>query len=395
MKTETTGETVAVILAAGKNKRMLSSLPKSMHRVGGTPMIGMVYESVRRSGIKRCIVVVADGSDEIRQYLGGKAEYACQKEQLGTGHALQTALDYLDAAAARRHNEAPTASGRRLEAAAQKIEDTETFPARPETAVAEDCPVGAFYGRLLVAYGDMPFVSADTFKSLTQGSAKAGEAGALVYADLPEPNKYGYGRIIRDAGGNFVKIVEQRDATEEEAQIRESNVGVYCFDAAAVREALVKVRPDNAQGEIYLTDVFAPMLEAGGRVGLHKATDNIECAGANDRAALAELNRIARIKKCRELMLDSGVTLVDPESAYIDGSVSVGADTVVYPGCVIEGATIIGSGCEIGPNATIRDSRVGDGAKIINSVVSGATIGDGAVVGPYAHVTGGFTNATA
>ena len=335
------GDTVAVILAAGKNKRMKSNIPKAMHKAGGTPMIGLIRDAVEGAGIRSCVVVVGFGAPQIMEYLGDRAEYTFQREQLGTGHALLTALGYLD----------------------------------------------GFDGRVLCMYADMPLMSSGTFIEVIGQNKTNGEQGTLVYADME--GQTGYGRIIRDGGGNFIKITEEKDASEEEARIREMNIGLYCFEAAAARKALGRLNTDNSQGEMYLTDVFAEILKDGGRVGTYKIRDNRECIGTNDRAGLAELNRLLYMDKCMELMLESGVTVIDPETTYIDRGVTVGMETVIYPGCVIEGRTAIGEGCEIGPNVKIRDSSIGARAVVEYSVINGAEIGDGAMVGPFAHLRPG------
>ena len=334
-------DTVAIILAAGKNKRMKTNLPKAMHKVGGVPMIGLIRDALDQIGVKRRVVTVGFGAEYITGYFGDWAEYAYQHDQKGTGHALLTALDYL----------------------------------------------GDYSGRVLVLYGDMPLIRPDTLTALIGQHMESGAQGTLAYADLRVQNEYG--RIIRNAGGDLVKIVEMKDASEEEALITEVNIGLYCFDAAAARSALGRLTTDNAQGEMYLTDVFAEILAEGGRVGLYQVADDRECLGANDRAELAELNRALYRDKCAELMLESGVTIIDPDAVYIDRNVVVGMDTVIYPGCVIEGRTVIGENCEIGPNARIRDSHIGDRTKVEYSVVQEASTGDDVSVGPFANLRPG------
>jgi len=336
-----TGNTVAVILAGGRNRRMMSKLPKAMHKIGGIPMIGMVYNAVKAAGVGRCVVVVGFGAEYIVDYMGARVEYAYQYEQLGTGHAFMTGMDYL----------------------------------------------GGYDGRVLSLYGDMPLVSKDTLSALIQQNTETGDQGTLVYAYMQDQRKYG--RIVRDKGGNFAKIVEEKDATAEEALIREVNPGIYCFDAAAARIAVRGLNTDNAQGEMYLTDVPAAMLKAGGRIGLHKMEDSRECLGVNDRADLEELNRALYMEKCRDLMIKCGVTIMDSGNTYIDMGVTVGMDTVIYPGCVIEGDTAIGEGCVIGPGARITDSEIGDRASIAYSVVNESKIGREASVGPFAYLRPG------
>ena len=334
-------DVTAVILAGGKSKRMMSNFPKPMHKVGGAPMVGMVYDSVIKSGVGRCVVVVGFGAEHVMQYFGDKVEYARQSEQLGTGHALLTALDYL----------------------------------------------GDYCGRVLALFGDMPLVSPDTLKALVKQNIENGEHGTLVYADFDDP--FGFGRIIRDADGNFIKIIEERDASPEVKKIRDGNVGIHCFDAAAARYALGRLSTDNNQGEMYLTDMFEQIANGGMRVGLYKIGDSRECLGANDRAQLAELNRTLWREKCVELMIKSGVTITDPDASYIDRDVVIGMDTVIYPGCIIEGAVVIGEGCEIGPNSRIRGSRIGSRSKVEYSVVTDSVVGDDVSIGPYAQLRPG------
>ena len=378
---------VAIILAGGQNKRMRSKLPKAMHKIGGKPMLGMVYDAVKRIGIKRIVFVVGFGANNIFEYFGGDVEYAYQSEQLGTGHALLTGLEYLNDPAAYA---IPAVGQHGGDAAGAAASDTATGAAAAdaEAAGAATAPLGIpFNGRVLALYGDMPFISSDTIAALAEQNITNGEQGTLLYADMPDP--YGLGRIIRDASGNFVKIIEQKDTTEEEARIREANVGAYCFEAVPARAALKRLGTDNSQGEMYLTDVFVEIVGAGGRVGMHEISDMRECLGANDRVALAEMNRVLHKEKCARLMLDSGVTIIDPDSTYIDQDVEIGMDSIVYPGCVLEGGAEIGGNCVIGPNARISASKVGEGAKIQYSVVTGAVIGPGATIGPFANLRPG------
>jgi len=344
----------AVILAGGNSKRMKSNLPKAMFDVCGKPMIGMVYDAVARSGVGRCVVVTGFGADGVVKYLGDKVEYAYQDKQLGTGHALLTALEYLAGAPAP--------------------------DARAQTGRAPS-------GHVLVLYGDMPLISVHTLTALMERCAAEREQGVLVSAEIRD--KCSYGRVLRDACGAFRRIVELKDATEAEARVTEMNIGVYCFEAAAVMEALRRVTPDNAQGEIYLTDALAEILRAGGRVGIYKTENEREHLGANDRVELAELNRIRRDDICNELMLESGVTIIDKNTTYVDSDVTIGMDTTIYPGCVLERGTVIGENCEIGPNTRIANSSVGDGSKVAYSVVTDAAIGESVTVGPFAHLRPG------
>jgi bifunctional UDP-N-acetylglucosamine pyrophosphorylase/glucosamine-1-phosphate N-acetyltransferase len=360
------GDFTAVILAGGKSKRMMSNMPKPMHKAGGVPMIGLVRAAVKDAGIKRCVVVVGYGSENIMEYLGDEVEYAYQKNQLGTGHALLTAIDYLD--------------GKRAEGCGSP-------DGGPDGSPHGNPDGGPYRGRLLVLFGDMPLVSKETLTALAARNASQEEHGTLAYADLRNP--YGLGRIIRDDGGNFQKIVEQKDTTEEEARISEANVGYFCFEMDAARYAVGKLKTNNSQGEMYLTDMFEILASAGKRVGLLKIDENHECVWANDRAELSEINKVLRKRKCGELMIKSGVTLIDPDATYIDCGVEVGMDTIIYPGCVLEGKTVIGERCEIGPNARIIDSRIGSQSRVQYSVVAESAIGDCVSVGPYAYLRPG------
>jgi len=331
----------AVILAGGRSRRMKSDIPKALQKVGGTPMIGMVYDAAIRSGIKRCVVVTGFGAELVKQYLGEKAEYAHQSEQLGTGHALSVALDYL----------------------------------------------GDFNGRIISLFSDMPLISPRTLAALAAQNKENREHATIAYANMKNP--YGFGRIVRGADGGFARMIEQRDVSAEEDKIAEANVGVFSFEASAARFAAGRLGTNNAQGEMYLTDMFEILAGAGMRVGLHEVADGDEFLAADDRAALAEISAIIRKNKCAGLMLESGVTIIDPNATYIDSGVSVGMDTVIHPGCVIEGRCAIGAGCEIGPNARISDSDIGDGVKIQYSVITDARVGDGVSIGPFSYLRPG------
>ena len=332
------GNILAIILAAGQGKRMKSDLPKVMHTVCGKPMAEMVYEAVCGSGIDRSVMVVGFGADKVREYFGGKLEYAVQEQQLGTGHAVMKAME----------------------------------------------SIGGFNGRVLVINGDLPLVRAQTIRALIDQSENNQDAATMITAELENPT--GFGRIIRNTDGSFCRIVEQKEASFEELLIREVNTGVYCFDTASLLPALDGLDNNNAQQEFYLTDVLESIIKSGCRVGIHKLEDNRESLGANDRMELVMLCETARMEICRKLMCDVGVTILAPHNTYIDSDVEIGQDTVIYPGCVLEGKVKIGSGCTIGPNTRIVNSTIGDRTKVESSVVTESIVENDVTVGPFAYL---------
>ncbi|WP_258360700.1 bifunctional UDP-N-acetylglucosamine diphosphorylase/glucosamine-1-phosphate N-acetyltransferase GlmU [Moorella sulfitireducens (nom. illeg.)] len=331
--------TVAVILAAGQGKRMHSRLPKVLHRIAGRNLLQHVLAATREAGIEDNVIVIGHGAGEVKAALGEKQKYAYQEKQLGTGHAL----------------------------------------ARAREAAGEA-------GTILVLCGDTPLIRPATLTGLLQQHRDTGAAVTVLTARVADPT--GYGRIIRDGQGQVKGIVEERDATPLEKAINEINTGIYCFAAAFLWPALARLKPDNDQGEYYLTDVVALAVDQGLRVEALVAGDAEEVMGVNDRVQLAAAGAVWRRRINTALMRD-GVTIIDPETTYIDVTVTVGRDTVIYPGTFLEGNTIIGAGCCLGPGTTIRDSRVGDGSTITYAVVLESTIGPGCQVGPFAYLRPG------
>ncbi|CEP68397.1 Bifunctional UDP-N-acetylglucosamine pyrophosphorylase/glucosamine-1-phosphate N-acetyltransferase [Moorella glycerini] len=332
-------ETVAVILAAGQGKRMYSRLPKVLHRVAGRSLLEHVLAATRQAGIEDNIIVIGHGAEEVRAALGPEQKYALQEQQLGTGHALAQARE----------------------------------------AAGEATTV-------LVLCGDTPLIRPATLSGLLQHHQATGAAVTILSARVADPT--GYGRIIRDGQGQVKGIVEERDATPAEKAINEINTGIYCFAAAFLWPALGRLKPDNDQGEYYLTDVVAMAVSQELLVQTLVARDTEEVLGVNDRAQLAAAGAVWRRRVNTALMLD-GVTIIDPEATYIDVTVTIGKDTIIYPGTFLEGHTIIGAGCCLGPGTTIRDSRVGDGSTVIHAVVLGSTIGPDCQVGPFAYLRPG------
>ena len=336
-----TGERVyAGILAAGLGTRMRSALPKVLHQLAGKAMISHVVDAVSALGPAEIVVVVGHGGDKVRAVLGGGIRYAVQQEQLGTGHALAVAVSAIEAA----------------------------------------------QGDLLVTYGDMPLLKTATLRRLLDHHRETGADATLLTTVLDETSRFG--RIIRDEGGRFVKIVEYRDASPAERALAEVNVGVYCFRLAPLLGALPRLERSNAQGEYYLTDLFPLMRAAGGRVEALTAGDPGEFDGPNDRIELAATEARLRQALNRHWM-ERGVTMIDPLATYIEAGVRIGRDTVIYPGTILAGETEIGEGCLLGPNAEIRDSRLGPGVEVRQAVVVRSRLARNARVGPYVYLQDG------
>ena len=330
-------ETVAVILAAGKGTRMKSALPKVLHAVGGKSMLRHVMTAAEQAGAKRTLVVVGFGGDKVQAEIGAAAEFVLQAEQLGTGHAMMQVQPVL----------------------------------------------AGFSGTILLLCGDTPLLTGQALLDLVAAHQQSG-AAATVLTAMPA-DATGYGRILRDESGQVLGIVEQKDATAEQKQIGEINTGIYCFEAAPLFAALAGLTCNNAQKEYYLTDVLAILAQAGQQVGAVEVADFQETLGINSRLQLAEAEKILRQRKLVELM-DSGVTVMDPASTFVDASVSVGEDTVLYPFTWLEGETTIGRDCRIGPNSRISDSQLGDAVTLHFSYAHECKIAGGVSVGPYVHL---------
>ena len=327
----------AVILAAGRGTRMKSNLPKVLHPLCGRPMVSYAADAMRRAGVRRPVLVVGSDGAAVRAALGSRAGYAVQRRPLGTGHAVAQAL--------------PGLRGHRL-----------TY----------------------VTYADMPLVSPATLRAL--GGAVRGDVVAALATTIVQ-HDHRFGRIVRDDQRRFVRIVEDKDATPEERAIREVNLGVYCFRVPELRRALRRIRPDNRQREYYLTDAVN-LLAQDGLVVTVTVTDPDEAIGINSREELSEAERAMRRRILQRLM-ESGVTVVDPATTFIDETVRIGRETVIHPMTIVTGRTVVGPDCVIGPGARIRDSVVARGARVRDSSLEGARIGDESVVGPYAHLRPG------
>jgi bifunctional UDP-N-acetylglucosamine pyrophosphorylase/glucosamine-1-phosphate N-acetyltransferase len=326
----------ALILAAGKGTRMKSRKAKVLHKAGGATLLENVLRTAKTVA-SDVTIVVGHQADDVRSLIP-EGKFVEQKAQLGTGHAVTVA--------------------------------------RQEFATYD--------GDLLVLPGDVPLISAATLKGFVRFHREGGYRGSVLTADVPDPR--GYGRIVRRGDREVDSIIEDRDAPPEVAKIREINSGIYVFDARALFEALGGLGNDNAQSEYYLTDVIGILASRGQRVGAFRMEAADEVLGINDRRELAIVDRLMRRRKCDALM-ESGVTIIDPESTFIDADVRVGADTTIYPSVQIYGATEIGEDVTIHSFTRISNTRIGAGVTILNGcVIWESVLGDDVSVGPYAHL---------
>lgn len=332
----------AIILAAGKGTRMKSKQAKVLHPVCGRPMVAQVLSQLTAAGIERPVVVVGHQAEAVKEVLGDQVDYASQAVQLGTGHAVMQTTALL----------------------------------------------GDRDGVTLVVSGDTPLFTAATFKALMEYHQERQAAATILTAVAPDPT--GYGRIVRNEVGIVERIVEQKDASLEEQEITEINTGVYCFDNRQLFAALKQVKNNNAQGEYYLTDVIAILKRAGEVVTAYQMADFDEAMGVNDQRALARANQLMQ-KRVNEQLMDAGVTLRDPNTAYIDLGVTIGADTVVEGSVVIKGQTTIGSDCVIGAHSRLVNATIAAGVTVISSTIEDSTMKAGSDIGPNSHLRPGVT----
>ncbi len=334
-----TNEIYALILAAGKGTRMKSERNKVLHPVGGLPMVEQVIRQLQSISVEKIAVIVGHQQEQVRETLADRVHFIEQTQQLGTGHAVMAARSWL---------------------------------------------VGK-QGLTLVLCGDTPLLTKETLQRLID-THKQGAAGTIITAIADDPT--GYGRIIRDDAGNVVRIVEQKDGSPDELEIQEVNSGIYCFDNEALFRALENITDNNAQGEYYLTDVIGIFADQGETILPCIASSFDEIVGINDRVALAHANRILQTR-IREHWMRQGVTMLDPESTYIDSLVQLGKDITLYPGTHLRGETVIADGCVIGPNVEIENSIVEKETTIRQSVIVDSTIGQAVNVGPFAYIRPG------
>jgi len=348
----------AIVLAAGHGTRMRSERPKPLHVLVGKPMVVWVIDALADCDVDRVAVVVGHGAEAVTKRLVEDAgdrplEFVEQTVQRGTGDAVTVGL----------------------------------------TGLAEDWDEPH---DVLVLTGDTPLLRPSTLAALVERHRATDAACTVLTAELPDPT--GYGRIVRGRDDRVVRIVEEVDTTEEERAIQEINTGIFCFRRSMLSPALRRIQPDNAQGELYLTDVVGVLADAGHLVATLVAGDRDETHGINDRVQLAAAEAELR-RRINAGWMRAGVTMVDPEQTYVDATVELGRDVTVYPGTMLRGACVVGEGCDIGPGAHLTDTVVGARATITQTVADRARIGDDAVVGPWAalgpgsevssgHVTG-------
>jgi bifunctional UDP-N-acetylglucosamine pyrophosphorylase / glucosamine-1-phosphate N-acetyltransferase len=338
-----------LVLAAGLGTRMRSDLAKVLHQIDSRPLVNHVCRTALALAPRKIYVVIGHQGEDVKKAVLEEldeehSEFVWQRQQLGTGDAVNAAREFL-------------------------AEEDST---------------------LLVLSGDVPMIRAETLAALVQqhyNHRGRGAACTILTVRLDDPS--GYGRIVRDEGGVFSKIVEQKDASDDERKIKEINSGIYCFNTRKLFAALSSVQNNNSQGEYYLTDVPALLRDAGEDVSLYHHADAREVAGINNRAELADLERILTRRTISKMMLDYGVTFIDPKNSYISEQANIGRDTVIYPNVSIEGETTIGDGCTIRQGTRITNSRIGHGVVILdNCVITDSEISNSCTVGPFAHLRG-------
>ena len=327
----------AVILAAGQGTRIKSNIPKVLHKVCGKEMVNHVIDNMREAGIEDVNVIIGNGSELVKESTKDRnVSYSLQEEQLGTGHAVKCAKEFLQ---------------------------------------GKDGVVAVFTG-------DAPLTRVETIENLIKEHIEKGNKATLLSAYVDDPT--GYGRIIRDDNKEVLKIVEHKDCNEEELKVNEMNAGMYCFDIKSLLSSLEELNNNNVQREYYLTDVIGILKDKKEKVGA-LVTDYEDTLGVNSRAQLAEVEKVLR-KRINKFHLDNGVTLIDPDTTYIGVDVIIGKDTVIYPNNILEGYTKIGESCTILQNSRIKDSIIEDEVEVQASVILNSRIGKNTTVGPFAYI---------
>ncbi|WP_185184629.1 bifunctional UDP-N-acetylglucosamine diphosphorylase/glucosamine-1-phosphate N-acetyltransferase GlmU [Bacillus subtilis] len=327
----------AVVLAAGQGTRMKSKLYKVLHPVCGKPMVEHVVDEALKLSLSKLVTIVGHGAEEVKKQLGDKSEYALQAEQLGTAHAVKQAQPFL---------------------ADEK-------------------------GVTIVICGDTPLLTAETMEQMLKEHTQREAKATILTAVAEDPT--GYGRIIRNENGAVQKIVEHKDASEEERLVTEINTGTYCFDNEALFRAIDQVSNDNAQGEYYLPDVIEILKNEGETVAAYQTGNFQETLGVNDRVALSQAEQFMK-ERINKRHMQNGVTLIDPMNTYISPDAVIGSDTVIYPGTVIKGEVQIGEDTIIGPHTEIMNSAIGSRTVIKQSVVNHSKVGNDVNIGPFAHI---------
>ena len=330
-------------MAAGLGTRMKSKRAKVLHELGGSPLIAHVVRAAQALDPRAILVIVGHQAEEVERAVldevGELASFVVQAKQRGTGDAVESARG--------------------------QLEGTDSL--------------------VLVLSGDVPMIKIETLKKLIEHHNDSGAACTILSVRLENPTHYG--RVIRDQNDSFQKIVEERDASDEERQVKEINSGIYCFESKELFSALRKIEPKNDQGEYYLTDVPGIIRADGGAVSVYLHNDAREVYGVNTRAELAEFENLVRRGAIRRLMTESGVTFIDPSHAYVSAEAHVGRDTVIHPNVTIEGKSVIGEGCVIRAGVRITNSRLGDGVVVKDhSVIVDSEVAGNCSIGPFAHL---------
>ena len=328
---------VAVILAAGKGTRMRSKYPKVLHKVGGKPMLQHVIDAATVAGCDEKVVIVGHEAELVEKMVGSQGKIALQAEQLGTGHAVMQTAEALK----------------------------------------------GFTGTALILCGDTPLLEGEELKKFCEAHKASGAAATVLTAVMDDP--FGYGRIVRDEKGNVQAIVEQKDATEAQKAIKEINTGIYCMECPLMFDVLATLTNDNAQGEYYLTDVLEKLNQAGQKVGGVVTEDSDMVMGINSRKQLSVAEGVMR-QRILDKLMDSGVTIMDPASTFIEGRGKIGRDTIIYPYTWLEGTTEIGEDCEIGPNARFTNVKIGNDNHLQFIYGHDCEVKNHVTAGPYVHL---------